>query len=189
MRELIVKEVTPIRFGKNNIIVCQRTKTAENLSILREKIKTDVRNSPNEEMLQLNVIYGIRNLGKWSRATVKYFSGTTAVLQLLDENGAPDFDPSKMIARKIQGRDLIVEPFGEFKLIIYGIGPYVHDQEFCMIFDGLIKRQKVTCVFSLVEKKLNKIHECYAGDLLYAFRSKLYSFREALIREKISYLA
>lgn len=44
-----------------------------------------------------------------------------------------------------------------------------------------------TAVFSLVEEKNELVHESYAGDFIYEVNGKLLSFREILIREKMTF--
>lgn len=111
-----------------------------------------------------------------------------AVLHLLDSDGVFNFDPSKMMARKIRDQVLRQKRFGDIKIFIYGIGPYKHDdEEFLLIFNQILLKQKTVAIYSLIDQKQNNIHECFAGDFLYSFNGKYFSFRETLIKEKLSY--
>lgn len=76
---------------------------------------------------------------------------------------------------------------GTFKMFIYGMTSFVPGDEFESIFKQLLENQTISAVFKLVEKKGNIIHECFAGDLLYQHKEKLFSSRGCLIRQKLSY--
>lgn len=109
------------------------------------------------------------------------------MLQFLDKDGLLHFKPSVHV-RKLINAAVINEMPAQIKLMMYGVGVYQQDHEFNLIFEQLVQNKQVTGVFGLIETKVNKIHECYAGDLLYDNRGeRLESFREILIREHITY--
>lgn len=191
MDSVFVETVIPTRFGRNNIIACRRLEIIKQIYTLSERLAKDTENVIDEHSPVLNVMYALRFLGsnKWQRATVKFVRrhDNVPVLQLIDEAGVLDFDQTKMQIRKIQCPIIRDLEFGEIKMFIYAIGTYQNDYEFQLIFDQLIKGKDVTAVISLLERKANHVHECYVGDIFYRFNGRYHSFREVLIKEKISY--
>lgn len=188
MNYFLVESVIPLRFGKsNNIIVCRRPEIFNQLHILSEKLQNDVSCLVDERQLQPNIVYAVYHSKRkqWLRAMIKFIrsNDNVPVLELIDDAGLME----KIRVRKIEDPSLRDLKCGEVKMVIYGIGPYVADKEFDMFFNALIKDEKVTAIMTLLEAKSNRVHESYVGDLLYEFRSQHHSFREALIRERISY--
>lgn len=181
------EKITPKRLGQHNIIVCER----ETDPMLSVKLSEAVKNVANEQNLQKNEIYAIKlcNHQEWSRGTVKFIRSRDKipVLQFLDKPGLHDFDPSKMCVRKISDPSIKALKSAEIKLMVYGVGHYNFDREFSLIFEGLIKNVPTLAVYNLIEAKDNIVHQCFAGDFLFELNGKLKSFREVLIREKITY--
>lgn len=190
---VFVEKVIPLGYAQDeNIIVLQRQSC--DLNEIRKKLNEDVKFTRDEDKLELNVVYAMRkNHHKlWSRATVKFFDkrSNCAVLQKLDEKGTINFDPKEMHVKKVQNEELKKQDAGLFKMFVYGVMPYKQSRELDLIFNQMLRGQKVTAVFELLETKLNQIHECYAGDLICSgLPGKLVSFREILINEKLTYPA
>lgn len=195
MTEIFVGKIVPLAFAeKSNVIICNRLEFngKEQLTELSKKLENDVKNAKNEHTPEPNTIYAFQiNEGLWTRAVVKFIrkDDKVPVIQRLDEPGTIDFNPRFMRVRKISDRQLQNQMSGRFKLFIYAVGPYEHDYEYQLIFDGLLKNKEVMGIFTLLEQKQNRVHECFVGDLLYEINGKLMSFREVLIRERISYPA
>lgn len=186
--DIAVEKVIPIRFGTKNIIICRRINAVSNLFDLSNQLDRDVKNVPNQTILEANQLYAFKTgKSRWSRGLLKFNrDNNIQVIQLVDANGTFDFNPNVCSARKIQGDELKNMPFAEIKLFIYGIGQYSMTSELKYVFEGLILNQETTAIFGLMERKANRIHECFVGDILYTFRSKEMSFREVLIREKLA---
>lgn len=72
--------------------------------------------------------------------------------------------------------------------MIFAVKKYEHDDEFKLIFQALSEEQ-VTGIYGIIEQKQNRVHECYAGDLLYEFNGTVKSFRETIIEQNITYPA
>lgn len=179
-------QVTPKRLVNNNIIICQKHLDPRQMS---KQLEQDVINMPNEVQPTAGVIYALKLDSSyiWSRAVVKFKreDGTT-VIQSIDMPGVFDFQPG-LILRRIQSTALKNLKPSIFKLMIYGIYEYEADKEFKMIFEQTIRDQKTVIISRLMERRRENItKECYAGDILFLFRNQYRSFRELLIRERIS---
>lgn len=136
-------------------------------------------------------MYGIylNKTNLWYRGVLKFVrKDHVPVLSLVDTYRVVDYNQNQMRAKKIQDKGLQDMPFGEFKMVIYGVATWDNDdEEYGMIFDELLKEKVVTGIFGLIEKKENRIHECFAGDLLFMFNEQYKSFREVIIKERITY--
>lgn len=183
---IIVEKVECLRIGtKSNIIVCQRTETTKKLSSLSEKLKNDVQFKEDEKQLQPNTVYAVFRRGMWHRGVLKYQSGDTSCVQLVDHDGTFNF--AEVVVRKISDTTLCSHDFCQIKFFVYGIGLYEHDAEFVSIFDQILKGKEVLAIFGLIEQKRNRALECFVGDFLYEVNGQLRSFREVLIRSRITY--
>lgn len=186
MNIIQVENVKPLRIGtKSNIIVCQRIETAQKLSSLSEQLRNDVKDKKNEEWLLPNTIYAVFRRGMWNRGIMKYQMGDITCVQLVDSDGTFNF--SEVIVRKITDTTLCNYDFCQIKFFVYGIGIYDHDEEFVSIFEQLLKGKEILAIFGLIERKPHRVHECFAGDFLFKVNGQLKSFREVLIRERITY--
>lgn len=178
--------VTHIRLvEKGNIIICRRKQDLG----LTTKIKASIASKQDEKELHLNRIYALKIIGKeWMRAVVKFVKKDGGkVLQLIDESGVFDYDEKRMKLREITDKNILNIPFAEMKCIVYGIGPYVFDDEFILIFNELLKEKEIVAIFGLIEQKSSKVHEAFACDFLYLYNGRYNSFREVLIQQHISY--
>lgn len=186
--EINIVQVTPIRWGTSNIIVCRRANAVANIIELSARLAVDIRNAPDHRILRENEVYAFQSpKGTWFRGTLKFTrSDNIQVIQLLDTSGTIDYDYKISKARVIQNVGIRNLPFAEIKVFIYGLGPYSFNEEFKCVFNGLIRDQKTTAVIGLMEAKSKKINECFVGDILYTFRSQTMSFRDALIREGLA---
>lgn len=190
MSEIFIKTITPITSVVNtNIIICKHNVTDEELNDLSRDLENDVKNSPNEIILQMNMAYAVETDTGWHRAIVKFVrkKDKIPVLQLIDWRKQPMNFCSEMKVRKIISAQLRDKEPAYFKLMIYGLGTYTFDDEYYLIFDQLFKSQKITGLFTLLETKSNIVNECFVGDLFYKIGQKVRSFRELLIHENISY--
>lgn len=75
---------------------------------------------------------------------------------------------------------------GQIKVFVHAIAKFKPTVFFKDIFTQILLKTPVTAVFSLVEEKNELVHESYAGDFIYEVNGKLLSFREILIREKVT---
>lgn len=185
---IYVKRVEVTRLhSKNNLIICRRVISKEKLREFYRDLERDVAKSPNERRAIQNGMYAVEFLRGWCRAMLKFVRhDDVPVLQLVDEKGNVDFD-NNLIVRKVTDPNLSTLPHLEFKLFIYGMGTYFHDDELYAIFDQCVMNKVVTCIYALMEQKENKIHESYAGDLLYEEGNRMLSLRELLIRKNLTY--
>lgn len=180
------EEVTPTRLVENNIIICQKHWDPRQMS---KRLERDVMNIQNEVEPTTGVIYAMKlaNSNIWSRAVVKLQRDDGLILiQSIDMRGVFDFKPGVLL-RRIQSPELKRLKPAIFKLIIYGIAKYELGEEVMLIFNQTIKGNKTVAICRLIEQRDNITNQCYAGDILYNFNNKMRSFREVLIREKISY--
>lgn len=188
-QQIYVKTVQVLRANpQNNIIICRRAVSDEVMRTFYRDLANNVANSPNEVNVVQNTVYAIKMDKGWHRAMLKFVrrSDGVPVLQLLDKKSTIDF-LDNVIVRKVSDPKLYGRVRIEFKLFVYGIGTYIHDDDFYSIFDQHIKGKKITCIYTLLEEKENKINECFVGDLLYEEGGRMRSFRELLIRKKITY--
>lgn len=170
--DIRIESVIPTRLGKKN----------------SESLLVDIENERDVIDFKQNEIYAIYAHDVWSRAYLKFYrkSDGIPVFQLVDRAGFVDLS-TKVRVRKIKNKNLL-HNFGEIKLMIYGVGVFdSNDPEFISIFKQLFENKVSIAIFGLIEEKENFVHECYAGDLLYAFDGQYKSFREVLIRERITY--
>lgn len=187
---IIIEKITPLAsIVTTNIIICRRNIADEELIQLSQDLEIDVQNSRNETEMQPNVIYAIQTELGWRRVVVKFTRAKdkVSVLQFIDFREKPIDFCTKMKVRKLASAHLCVKKPALFKIMIYGLGTYVFDDEYYMIFDQLFKDKQITGLFTLLEPKPNIVHECYVGDLFWKVGQKLLSMRELLIRERISY--
>lgn len=190
MSIISVVSVIPVRCSSNkNIITCIRENVFQQLDTLSEQLEQEVKESIDENKLQINEIYAVKQHDKpWRRAMVKFIrTDGVPVLQLLDVKGLLNFNSSNMNARKITKSSLRDLEFGEMKMFIHAIGPFETDAEYELIFNQILKDKVVKAIITLMEPKENRIHECFVGDLIYTFKGRHFSFRELLIKERISY--
>lgn len=186
MDSVEVATIIPTRMGKTgNIIICHKVK---DLGLISEQLEAHVANAPDENDIEANVLYALNTGRGWNRASLKFVNRVTGVkvLHLLDQPGLYDFNERSMRARKITDAALLQEPI-EMKMMIYGVGPYVFDDEFELIFNQTIKNEKVTAVYALLEQKDLKVHEAYVADFLFKVGSRVTSFRDILIKEDLCY--
>lgn len=183
------ENIVPLRYGQNGLIICKRARITDQTTNISEKLKNDVFRSPNETEIMPNVIYAMKKTGKpWQRAVLKFIrrSDEVPVLQFLDINGVMDFKEG-VIVRKIRDHSICQMETGIFKMFIYGLHSFTAERDFELMFDQLLKNRKISAVFTLLDVKDNLVHCCFVGDMFYEFKNKLMSFRELLIREKLSY--
>lgn len=184
-----IEEVIPVRLGKNNIIICK--KKSLDTQIISRQIALDISSENYVSEFAPNEIYGIylNKTNLWYRGILKFVRNDhVPVLQLVDTHFVVDYNQNQMRAKKIQDKGLQDLTFGEFKMVIYGVATWDNDdEEYRMIFDELLKEKVVTGIFGLIEKKENRIHECFACDLLFMFNEQYKSFREVIIKERITY--
>lgn len=182
-------EVTPKHLADNNIIICQKRLNPRQMS---RRLERDVMNIKDEVKPSAGVIYALKlnNSTIWSRAVVKFHRDDgVIVIQSIDMPGVFDFEPG-ILLRRIQSPELKDLKPSIFKLMIYGIAKYEPGDEFKMIFKQTIQNNEKTVVISrLMEQRTNITKQCYAGDILFYFNNQYRSFREVLVREKISYPA
>lgn len=186
MMEIHRENVIPLHLGKKgNVIVCQRPIDPA----MSRKLAIDINDAYDESNAVDDEIYALNVKGKnkWSRAMVKFRRDGVTVLHRLDEPGVFDFDTTVIRIRKVRDLNLRQQESGLFKVFIYGIGPYEHDHEFNLIFKGLIQNQESKAIYGLIDEKQDRVRVAYAGDIFYECNGKYNSFREILIRERISY--
>lgn len=190
MSQIFIETITPIAsVVTTNIIICKHETTNEEEQELSRDLENDVKGSQNEAKLELNVVYAVETQTGWHRAVVKFIRAKDqiAVLQFIDVREKPmNFCP-EMKARKIASAQLRDKRPTYFKLMIYGLGTYIFDDEYYLIFNQLFLNQKIKGLFALLEPKANIVHECFVGDLFYKVGQNVLSFRELLIRENITY--
>lgn len=188
METEVETQITPMRLVDNNVIICQKHLDPRKMS---RELERDVMNVQDEIEPTAGVMYAIK-LSKsniWSRAVLKIKRDDGSILiQSIDMSGVFDFGPG-MLIRRIQSPELKSLKPSMFKLMIYGIAKYEPGEEFMLIFNQLIKNKKTVVINRLMEQRENITHQCYAGDILYENDNQYRSFREVLIREKISYPA
>lgn len=185
METEVETQVTPTCLVKNNIIICQKHLDPRQMS---EQLEQDVMNIQNEFQPTAGVIYALKldSSNIWSRAVVKFqHDDGTIVIQSIDMRGIFDFKPG-LLLRRIQSPALKSLKPSIFKLMIYGIYEYQADEEFTLIFDQTIKNRKTVIISRLMEQRENITKQCYVGDILFFFKNQYRSFREILIRERIS---
>lgn len=172
------------RYTGGNIIICERVAISSKINAISNEISIDVHFEQNVSWPIANEIYGVYMNGKWYRGIVKFETSKT-IMHLLDRSGVLDVRQG-MIIRKIQKEEIRRIPFGQIKLFIYGIAKFETNELFDHIFKQTLENVEVTSCFSLIEDKLNLVHQTFAGDLLYEANGKIHSFREILIREQLT---
>lgn len=181
-----METVIPVRFTDDNIIICNRATVTNCLETISCEINDDVYFRSNAKDPSPNTLYGYFHNKKWHRATVKFSDENKKVIHLLDDNGIYNFHKG-MVIREIKNQKLINIDAGQIKIFVHAIHKFKPKANFQHIFKEVLLNTPVTAVFSLVEEKSEMVHEIYAGDFLYQVNGKLLSFRELLIREKLSY--
>lgn len=184
-----IEKVTPVRYCKDNIIICNRKTDLQRLS---SEIAYNVHSKKTIGKPQIiaslnkneNDVYGIYLKRQWFRAMVKFTDDNTIVLHLLDCDGVYDFH-DKMTIRIIDDPQIIGVAVGQIKMFVYAAAPVESDQKFKKMFEEKLLNKEVTAVFGLVEEKNIVVHESYAGDFVYEINGKPRSFRELLIRNQI----
>lgn len=130
-------------------------------------------------------MYGYYYRSKWFRVVVKFSRENKKVIHFLDSDGVYDFREG-MVVREIKSRQIIDMDVGQIKVFVHAIAKFKPTGFFKDIFAQVLLKTPVTAVFSLVEQKNELVHESYAGDFIYEVNGKLRSFREILIREKVT---
>lgn len=190
MSQVFIKTITPVAsVPTTNIIMCKHDISDAKLEKFSQDLEKDVARSQNEMELDCKTVYALETKNGWRRAVVKFVrKDGVRVIQAIDWREKPiNFCPQIHNVRKIQSDGLRNRTPAYFKLMIYGLGTYMFDDEYYSIFDQLIMNQPVTGIFTLLEPKPNIVNECYIGDLLYIVKGQSCSFRELLIRLNISY--
>lgn len=185
--KVYMEKVVPIRYSKDNIIVCNRISVTDKIGTMSIDIANDVHFKENIDEPIAGKMYGIYSVRgrKWYRAMVKFSDENKAVMHLLDKDGLIDFRRG-MIVREIENQHIINIDVGQIKIFIYAIAQFEPNHFFDEIFRQILLNQEVTAVFSLVEAKDDLVHRSYAGDFVYQVNGKLLSFREVLMNEEIS---
>lgn len=188
--QIFFGEVKVVKFALNsNVIVCRRKTTPKERDDVKD-LASHVENLPNESTITINTMYAVNLENKWYRARQKFIRKTDSVpvFTLLDTQANVDFVDDLVVRKITSPHILAIKPF-YFKLFIYAIGEFVYDDEFCLVFNQMIKDKILLAIYALIENKENVIHECYAGDVFYRdYRSKqLMSFRDLLIDLHLTY--
>lgn len=168
-----------------NFIICKRLFDHQKLS---QQLYRHVRNKENVLNVVDREIYAICRVGKpWVRAMVKCRPKNKTIFTLLDKDGVFDYDPTEFSVRKLEDEQLREMPCGLFKVFIYGIGPYKFDEKFKSYFEQTVQNERTIAFYSLIGNAVDKAQEAFAGDLVYQVNGQYKSFRDILIRERISY--
>lgn len=162
------------------------------LTMISDQLEAQVAGKNDELLLETNLINAIKRPGKnWARGTIKFIRDDGVhVLQLLDESGLVNFSINQnnsVQVRKIRDQNIFPKDFGMVKIFIYGLPTLMPNPELELVFKGLLEDKETPAIYQLVEKKVNRIHECYAGDFFWNFRDQYHSFREKLIELRLSY--
>lgn len=187
---VFIEQVIPSRYAMDeNLIICQRVKIEKQLIRLRKYLADDVQDTEDVKFLKKNEVYAMKRWYQswWSRATVKFFRkpDNVPVLQKVDEAGTIDFD-STIQVREIKNNHLKAFELGNFKLFIYGVLKFTHDEEYELIFRRF-KTGVVTAIYDQLEAKDDLVHECFVGDLIQEEEGRVLSIREVLIHERLTY--
>lgn len=189
MADTVVEtDISVLNVANNNIIICKKHVDVRAMS---QELQNDVNHIENELTPTTGTTYALKlaNSNLWSRAVVKFIRNDgVIVLQSIDMPGVFDFTANVSL-RRIQSAKLKNLKPAVFKLMIYGIAKYEPDREFMLIFEQTIKKEKLIVISYLIEPNANITNQCYAGDVLFNFNNQYRSFREVLVREKISYPA
>lgn len=183
--KIVVENIKPIRLGTKGQIICQRNVDDEEIA---ESLSLDIQNETDVWNFETTKMYALRIERTCYRAYVKFFRKLDGkpVFQLVDDSRLVNFNKSEMSVRIIKNEKLC--NLRVIKLIMYGIGSYDNnDDEFKLIFAQLFQGKEAKAIYGLIEEKESYVHRCYAGDLLFEHEGKYKSFREVLIRERISY--
>lgn len=110
--------VKPLRFGENNLIICNRTSITADIKNISDKIAAVQHQNPPPMHLHQNVVYGVKKDDFWYRVILKVsIAGTNkSILTFLDCDGLRNaYKTGKLYTDiiRITDEELCAIPYGQ----------------------------------------------------------------------------
>lgn len=188
--ELHHEHIKPMRFGKNNLVICNRPSVTARIKEISDKIQVIKDQNAKPSYLRQNTMYAVQKHGFWYRVMLKKFvaAANKGIVHFLDCDGLMDIvkiNGKYQNIVRITDKELVDLEFGQIKVMIHGISKYDQsDPEIVHFFNELLKEQYVTTIYVPLCEQFNRVHEVYVGDFIYTVKEKLFSFREVLLKQQ-----